>query len=272
MDKYPDLPKLTLQELQQESFKILLDVTNFCDEHNIKYVLYYGTLLGAIRHNGMIPWDDDIDIAMTRENYERFIKEYTSSKGYKLFCYKTDPTYIYPFIKISNVKDTIKYETIDDGKHVRGVEMDIFPFDSIPDNRIMRKLLNIKVSFYRGFSDLSRYPHYRENIKLLSPFRWYARKKGTLYWLKKLDSCLIKYNNMNYKDVCISCYPTQMRKEFFSKENLTEGIPHNFNGHAFKIPPQWDLILKKIYGNYMELPPIEKRKPGKSRVYWINKK
>ena len=78
--------EMTLEEIQQVSLEILKDVHRFCVENDIKYSLCYGTLLGAIRHNGFIPWDDDIDIMMPRPEYDRFIRLYQSEKGYKLFA------------------------------------------------------------------------------------------------------------------------------------------------------------------------------------------
>ena len=107
--------KITKEEMKKIQINILDDVSKFCDENNIKYWIDCGTLLGAIRHKGYIPWDDDIDIGMLREDYDKFIKLYNSKKSkYKLKCIELDKTYEYPFGKVIDT-DTILYEPDEKG-------------------------------------------------------------------------------------------------------------------------------------------------------------
>lgn len=266
-----NLRKFTLEEMHSESVKILKDVADFCDKNDIHYVLMYGSLLGAIRHDGFIPWDDDIDIAMTREDYERFLATYKSAHGYKTFSYKSDPKYIFPFAKVSNVNDSLKYEEIDNGAHVRGVEIDIFVFDKCPKSKIKRALTRLKVSYYRGMSDYARYPHHMENNKFVEPIRKIAKRKGTLYWLKKLDKCTLKFNERDYDFMWPACYPTQMRNEIISKDSFSKRVKHIFEGEYFYIPEDSNAVLTSLFGpNYMTPPPENERLPHPCEIYWKN--
>lgn len=264
-----NLKKFTLEDMHNESVKILNDVASFCDKNDIKYILLYGSLLGAIRHNGFIPWDDDIDIAMYRDDYEKFISTYKSSNGYELFSYKNDPTYIFPFAKVSNTKDSIKYEYLDNGKHVRGIEIDIFVFDSCPKSKVKRMLTRTKVSYYRGLADLARYPHHMENNKIVEPLRKLAKKKGILYWLKKLDKSTLKYNKRDYQYTWPACYPSQMKNEIIKKSSFLDREKHIFENNSYYIPRDYKSVLTALFGiDYMTPPPEDKRLPHMCNIYW----
>ena len=271
MGDYMDnkLRKFTLDEMHAESIKILNDVASFCDKNDIHYILAYGSLLGAIRHNGFIPWDDDIDIAMPREDYERFLATYKSENGYKLFSYKSDPTYIFPFSKVSNIHDSLKYEYLDYGTHLRGIEIDIFVFDKCPNNKIKQLLTRLKVSYYRGFADFARYPHHMENNKLVEPLRKIAKRKGTLYWLKKLDKCTLKYNQRDYNLMWPACYPTQMKTEIIPKDAFNKRTKHIFEDQKYFIPENYKTVLTSLFGpDYMTPPPPKDRLAHDCEIYW----
>ena len=112
------MKKLSLREIQLESYNILLQVKRICEHNNFKYFLTYGTLLGAIRHNGFIPWDDDLDIMMPRSDYERFIQfcidHHDDLLPYELKHYKTCDQYIYPIARLSNSNFYAQYENAKD--------------------------------------------------------------------------------------------------------------------------------------------------------------
>ena len=135
--------EMTLTEVQQACLDILKDIHNFCQQNGIKYTLQGGTLLGAIRHKGFIPWDDDIDIAMPREDYDRFIRTYTSKKGYKLFSRELAPMRKSVFLAFSRVcemqKTFVDCRMLPWTSEETGVWVDVFPLDGIEDSPAIRE-------------------------------------------------------------------------------------------------------------------------------------
>ena len=133
---------INTEELKKIQVEILDYVDKFCEERNIKYSLYAGTLIGAVRHKGFIPWDDDIDIMMLRSDYERFLKELHEEKDsrYKILDFRYDHSYHYAFAKVIDSKTQLREEVIDpyDGL---GIYIDIFPIDVLPDNKLKIRLV-----------------------------------------------------------------------------------------------------------------------------------
>lgn len=125
---------LTLQELQQFSLDILKDVAGFCEKNNIRYSLGYGTMLGAVRHKGFIPWDDDVDIMMPREDYEKFRTIY-KSKLYSFIDSRNTPDCYIAFGRVCDTKKTLASSCIPWVKKDVGVWIDIFPVDRVPDDK-----------------------------------------------------------------------------------------------------------------------------------------
>lgn len=263
------MKELTLKEEQQEGLKILKSVAEFCDANSIRYTLAYGTLLGAIRHNGFIPWDDDIDIFMPREDYEQFLKLFKESVNPKLFHKGNTENYPYLFAKVANVKDTRKYakclnyETPD-----RGVEIDIFPIDYIPNNRISRffyKLICINNficldhSRFKGFMTGTLF-----NKIISEPYRIIASKKSISYWTNKNNNLITKYYRNGSFTKCTDFWFFSGSKDVIPVQVFSNLKKHQFEDSSFWIPADYDFVLKKFYGDYMKLPPIEEQQPKHS--------
>ena len=132
------MQELTLSEIQKYSLEVLLHIHDFCVAHNIDYTLAYGTLIGAVRHKGFIPWDDDIDIIMTRENFDRFVREYQSDENFMLVSPNDSKSFI-AFARVCDMKNTQIVTRIPWSKYTTGVWVDIFPMDSISDNEEKHK-------------------------------------------------------------------------------------------------------------------------------------
>lgn len=251
-----NLKQLTVDECKKISLDILIDVAKFCDENNITYYLSVGTLLGAIRHSGFIPWDDDIDIMMPRPDYNRFLESY-KHQYYKV-CKPEVGMFYYGKVYDSR---TVKYEIYMDYKKYEplGVDIDIFPLDGIVnDQKIIDKLYK-KECFLEMLWRLSNQPiFYRKNpIKCIN--RIIPRLIGTKRLVK-----MIEKNAQTY-DYETSDYVVRMRR---SPNGFTGALPKSvyekdyaqFEGHKFCIPKGYDEWLTKFFGEYMKLPPEEDRK------------
>ena len=136
------MQEIDFADIKQLALNILKDVAEFCDHHDIKYALAYGTMLGAVRHEGFIPWDDDIDIMMPREDYNRFIQLYNDSNSrYKVFSIETDNTYTYTMAKVFD-QDTLMIDnTLWRNFDKAGVFVDIFPVDGLPESKSEQQAL-----------------------------------------------------------------------------------------------------------------------------------
>lgn len=251
------LEPLTLDECKIISLDILIDVDKFCRENNITYYIGCGTLLGAIRHKGYIPWDDDIDILMPRPDYERFLKEYKGK--YKL--YKPDDGRLY-YAKVYD-DNTIKYDIGIDYKKYKplGVDIDVFPLDGmVNDENIINKLY-IKECALETLLRLSNQPvFYRKN-----PLKAINRIIPRIIGSKNIEK-LIEKNAKTY-DYDKSDYVIRMRRSTngftgaLKKDVYNPPVEVEFEGYKFYAPNKYDEWLKRFFGeNYMELPPIEKQK------------
>lgn len=257
------MEKRVLDKLKQEELKILDYVVKICEENKLEYFLIGGTLLGAVRHAGYIPWDDDLDIAMPRKDYEKFIKIFLTldNSKYVLESFENSKVYWLPFLKIRN-KNTIYQESLlKDYKGELGIWLDIFPLDNA-DNEVS-KIQSFQFRYVKN----SRYV-----ISLKSKVVVPSKSKGKtllfkiisllpmtfLRFVQKKVMTINKNDSSKYFINLGSQYgmakQTHLREKYYPTKKLT------FEGRNLNVPNDYDYILKKIYGNnYMELPPIEKR-------------
>lgn len=257
--------KLTLDEIKKISLDILDDIAAFCDANNITYFLSVGTLLGAVRHKGFIPWDDDVDIMMPRPDYIRFLNTYTNER-FKV--YKPEEGRLY-YAKVYDTK-TVKYEKdIDYGKNrALGVDVDIFPLDGIVnDQKVIDKLYKRAV-FLETLLRLSNQPVFNRGknpIKALN--RIIPRIIGSRNLVR-----MIEKNAMTY-DYDTSDYVIRMR---WSPNGFTGALSKEvyekdygeFEGRKYCIPKGYDAFLTAFFGDYMTLPPEDKRVTHSYDAYW----
>lgn len=267
------MKEMTTTDIQQVSLEILKDVHSFCKKENIKYSLAYGTLIGAIRHRGFIPWDDDIDIMMPRPDYERFIKEYKSCNGYDIL-----PDGNNSMIALARVYDTQRTQVNMDiypwcKKNV-GVWIDIFPIDGAEDDMKIFKQRVEKINKL-----------WLDNFKYRSTQIPYKLKKGIIQKAKLfIKRILWKKYNTNFKhiqliksiafgstnNVTSLSIPECETREYFPLVYFNEYIEIEFEKNTFFVIKEYDKFLNNIYGDYMKLPPIDERKPKHSfnKYYW----
>lgn len=260
--------ELSMAEIQTESLEILKKIDAICNECNFRYFLAYGTLIGAVRHNGFIPWDDDIDIWMPRSDYDSFIqyceKNKDSIRPFVLMSqYNNDK---YPF-GISRLVDTrFLLDVKNEISYGLGLFVDIYPLDGAGDTEKEYQERKKRASRYSSLCFLaSRVSLEKGTTKELKkkilkiPAYIYAKAKGTRYFLKKLEEISKErdYETCDY----IGCvvWGTDGVKAIFPKEWFQSWISHEFNGSYFRIPKDYDDVLKRLYGDYMKLPPAEKR-------------
>lgn len=251
----------TLRKLQKCEAEILSRVDSFCSKHNIKYSLYAGTALGAVRHKGFIPWDDDIDICMERSEYERFIAEWDKDDTIKDLFFQ-DPEDDESRINHAKIRKdgTIlasNEEARTSGHH--GIWIDIFPMDKVPLQSKSKKIFlfvsKIRLVYTRGYTVKNK----GWFMRLLSGTMLIIPRKLQIKIRKKCDS-YIKKNQDSVGDYCLMSLtaPEDLKIEFpLDMFNSTHSI--QFEGYQFQITDNDDEMLRLEFGDYWQLPPEEER-------------
>jgi len=256
-----------LRQLQLLEFEILLEIKRICEKHSIPFILIAGTLLGAVRHNGFIPWDDDIDIGMLRENFDRFCKIAPDELSEKFFLQtpETDITcgnYCCARIRLEGTK-FITNTNPKNAKH-NGFFVDILPFDNIPDLYIQGSLYwNIFNVFIRVYwFRLGYHPHPKSLMaRIIMHFgRLLCIPIPTSTLRNFLEIYHKKYEKIDSKYVVILLGSWGFRRERHLRETVIKTTLLPFEGTLMPVPENYDLFLREQYGDYMLFPPAEERK------------
>lgn len=256
---------LTLRDAQMLMVSILKDVDNICEKHNLKYFLDAGTLLGAIRHKGFIPWDDDMDIGMLREDYEKFLKIAKQELPNHLFLqtFESDKYYdIYQVPCKVRYNGTILIEKAigENEKMHNGVYIDIFPYDSLPKYnfvyKIQRAISRIILQSFVRLRDIPKKLTYKNKITF--SFYKIITKIFTAKKRRKFFNFLIKWNDINSKYMGYGV-DTAWSEYVYKKQDYFDLIKLEFEGEHFYGPKNADAILTALYGDYMTLPKEEDR-------------
>lgn len=262
--------KITLDESKIIQLDILQSIHDFCIANNLKYSICGGTLIGAIRHKGFIPWDDDIDIFMLREDYINFIHEYKDSSGrYILHSLENDESYCYPYAKVEDARTYIEEEVTAGNM---GIAVDVFPVDNC---------MNDKEKSIAYINGAIRYQKLYK-AKLVTPTNNNSvlKKCGIIALkillsgqsLRKLAVKLADYSQGGMEDsrfvaTMVSGYGT---KEIQLRSSFDSLIELPFEDRTFLAIGGYDHYLSNVYGDYMKLPPVEKRRSPHviENIYW----
>lgn len=248
--------EMSINEVKQIEQDVLFSVAQFCDKNQINYWLDCGTLLGAIRHKGFIPWDDDIDIGMFRDDYNRFISLFKEdSQGLNIQCIEFCKAYYNAYAKVVS-PNTVVFE---DG-YQHGIGIDVFPYDNAPEDRIELEKAYKRRDHYNRLNKLRHSKGkiqgkiYRRVIDYI--YRALLKCFPQNYFAKRISCNAQKYNKKNYNNVGNF---TSLSRICCPKSIFSSFINCTFEGISYKCPVGYDQWLRAFYGEYMQLPPEEKR-------------
>ena len=253
---------LSSKEIQSISNDILKHIREVCDRINVPFFLAYGTVIGAIRHKGFIPWDDDIDIYMYRSDYEKFkqivIEENTQ---FKLLDVEIASQYYMPQVKLMDRRTRMDWHVAKNIYPI-GVWVDIYVLDNVPDDDRVLRSFQRKLNFLQ-----SCYAHslYRPTINSLKSFvsfilLCWTKIIGPRFFSKIIVSMAKRYNNQSTRRIAPSSFTASSREEaVLDREIIGNGVLAEFEGEGYLVPEKTDAYLRHFYGNYMQLPPEEKR-------------
>lgn len=257
-----------IRRIQELERTILREFIRICSKHHLRYFMTEGSLLGAIRHDGMIPWDDDIDVAMFREDYERFMQVAPAELGgqYAICHHTLREDYIELMTKIIDkryfVRSSVKGEPF-----VTNVWIDIFVIDGMPKGKIAAKLRRAHLlctKLMLMWSDVDHYaqprkrPGYEKLLIEMARKLHFNRFINTKAWLSRLDRAMAAVPAGEGRDTVIFASEYRFRS-VFPYEFYGEGREILFDGIPVRIPLRAEAILSGVYGDYMKLPPAEGR-------------
>lgn len=249
-----------LEAIREIQLEIIQEIQRICELEKLNYFLMFGTLLGAVRHQGFIPWDDDVDLGMMRKDYELFIKAFDkhAAPEYEIQSLETDDFYPFFFLKVLK-KNTILIEGgYQDDRKMNGIFVDVFPFDNAPSNLFILKVHNKITIFFKSllFYQLGRMDTNQGNLfvrtvkkgknllaKIMSRKQIISVTNWIMRIFKKEGPWVSNFGDAVY-------YPRELFIDF---------EPIKFESHEFQAPTRSTEFLQTFYGDYMKLPPMHQR-------------
>ena len=257
-----------IEEKRKKIWYVQLDlykkIRSVCEKYNLNLIVIGGTALGAVRHGGYIPWDDDLDVALTRDDFEKLVK--VARKEFRepyFFQYALSDKLIFcPWARLRRTDTTGIVRTQCNHVYNNGIFVDIFIFDKIPDDKVKLKKLTRRVAFYQHL--LRNYFHYNSTNKkyafikkILFPLTKYFISYDSLY--QKYVKVCSKYNESDSKMYADLCALSLLGKTDLSEDDFLESIEVPFENTVVRIPKNYDARLTSQYGNYMAFPPVKDR-------------
>ena len=253
-----------LQKLQQTETEILEEIDRLCEKHSIVYYLAGGTLLGAVRHRGFIPWDDDIDVAMPRNDYERFRDICLSEldERFYLHCPQTDKNYWLPFAKVRKKNTLFEEKNLVDLNVSKEIFVDIFPLDDTKkENSLIKRFRALKIKLLSS-EMISRIGiKTREKVPFWVKIRKFCLRRYSIAELSKKQTALMKKENGKGYDFYVN-YASNYGHIKQTMPKKIYGVPKKlfFENKEYNVPNDYEYFLTRLYGEeYMKIPPKEKQ-------------
>ena len=260
------MQELDTKEIQDVSLEILKKITDVCEQFDLRYYLIYGTLIGAIRHKGFIPWDDDLDIMMPRPDYERLLNYLRENKikDLTVFNHKTHVNYPYMITRISD--DRYHIEAENEQSVGMGVFIDIYPFDGLGDTREEALGYGLKGDRLSSFCFQASRRHFSLDnttslVRKILKFPVYliSRLIGKDFFQKKIEALAGRFEYDESRYVGCFVWLSGGWKDIFERAWFDEFEMCPFGVYEFRVPKEYDKVLRHIYGDYMKLPPEKDR-------------
>lgn len=267
------MKRIDIEEQKKILVEILIYIDSICRKYDIKYTLVGGSLIGCIRHKGIIPWDDDIDIGLTHDNYVKLIdilKEKENDR-YLLLDSSIRDDYYYPYAKVVDTRTTLFEENMKEIKDY-GVYLDIFEYNKFPSNKILSKIQYNKMFILKRWLGINNHSqNFKRNEKnIIKRIRFKLLSLiGNERLLKWYKNTCHKYNEGTNTKSILSwpCYGID--KEIQEFDSFSEYIDGEFESKNIMISKNYDNILTTTFGNYMIPPPKEQQKPHHiTNIYW----
>ena len=251
-----------IREIQQMELGIMEYIHEVCQKIGVKYFLAYGSLIGAVRHKGFIPWDDDMDICMLREDYEK-LQDYliaNPDERYEVMSYKNNLNYVYPFMKVQDNHTYLLEEDVRIDSNM-GIYVDIFPVDGYEDDSVFKdkmtrliKKRQLSCYTFKGITNTKSVLN--SLIRYISVIIFYFT--NTNKYVAQIEELAKSRKVSDYEEVDYLIYK-DMNKPVWRREWLEQVTTGTFEGKKFMIPKNYHEILTSDYGDYMQLPPVEQR-------------
>lgn len=259
------MQEIQLEELKQIELRIMVEFDEICQKLGLRYSLGGGTLLGAIRHKGFIPWDDDVDVMLPRPDYDKLIRYSKKHElPFQLISYETSANYSNPFA-IAVRRGTILHEDEINHNEDVGIHIDIFPLDGLADTKEEALKIYNATRFDRELITACQWKKFfrsKTHSVIYEPIRFAFFALSRFHDVKKLIRKVDQYNRKhpfdNYEYVACVCGDYRA-KEIMKLSEMNSFLDVTFEGHTFKAISGYDQYLKQHYGDYMQLPPKEKQ-------------
>lgn len=263
-----DLPRL-----QKILIGMAEDIKSVCEEQNVTYMLCGGSALGAARHDGFIPWDDDLDLGILSSDFDRFIKAFEEKFGDKYWIHTENTPELGSTIATIRLKGSVFKGRDDIHTDECGIPIDLFRIENVSDYKLVRKFHGLCCMAMGLFLSCRVFYRNREFLRKISESNPEAKKVfnrkirigfclsflSVTTWTKLTHKCYHACKNNNSKLVSIPSGRKHFTGEIYKREGLCNTVPHEFDGHTFPVPVDNDGYLRQLYGDYMKIPKPEDR-------------